>query len=42
VREIPRYLRIEHVVGIFGSKYGAVVNVELPTEFRLIKETILE
>lgn len=42
VREIPRYLRIEHVLGIFGSKHGAVVNVELPTEFRDIKETILE
>ena len=38
VREIPRYLRVEHVLSIFGSKYGAVTNIELPTETIPIKE----
>jgi hypothetical protein len=42
VREIPRYLRIEHVVELFGAKYGAVTNVELPTEMIRIKDIIAE
>ena len=42
VREIPRYLRVEHVLSIFGSKYGAVTNLELPTETIPIKEITLE
>lgn len=42
IREIPRYLRVEHVLGIFGSRYGAVTNVELPTETVLIKQITQE
>jgi len=42
VREIPRYLRVEHVLSIFGSKYGAVTNLELPTETIPIKDITLE
>ena len=38
IREIPRYLRVEHVLSIFGTRYGAVTNVELPTETVKIKE----
>ena len=42
IREIPRYLRVEHVLSIFGSKYGAVTNLELPTETIPIKDITLE
>lgn len=42
VREIPRYLRIEHVLDLFGTKYGAVTNIELPTEITPIKNIIME
>ena len=42
IREIPRYLRVEHVLSIFGSKYGAVTNLELPTETIPIKDVTLE
>jgi adenylate kinase family enzyme len=42
VREIPRYLRVEHVLTLFGTKYGAVTNIELPTEATAIKNIILE
>lgn len=42
VREIPRFLRIEHVLSIFGVSYGAVTNVELPTEHIPIKDFIEE
>lgn len=42
VREIPKYLRVEHVLSLFGTRYGAVTNVELPTEKIAIKHIIEE
>lgn len=42
VREIPKYLRVEHVLTLFGAKYGAVTNIELPTEKTAIREIIEE
>lgn len=42
IREIPRYLRVEHLISLFGTKFGAVTNIELPTESIQIKKITLE